>query len=876
MADYTEKATLLLVDKSSKPIDNINKSLLRLQKTATQVQKALSAMGKIDGSNSAVKSLNNLTSAINKTASAAKKLTSVKLNVKMTGASASQLNAMARAAQNYKTSTKGIKTIIGAGGGKGSDYKNLDLLTQKMVGVARASNMANVAIGKIVSNLGKINPQTLRGLGNLGNPNHPINNPPMPPRRGGGGGLGGGGNFWSLRPQGPHLIGFDLQPLQTVLRHFIVDLAREIARGVREGFAEGTKGFDVANNKMLQQQLPADVRNDFRSHAFAASKVNPLFRPDERMDLYAEIATNYKNPRDALKFDAVLDRLLSISFQQGQDRGTAIEGIQQLFRGLGQAGLLQTNTGEFNSQVFDYINAISAAKISEGKQIDWNNVFQFFKQAKTSGQSLSPRELFFNMINAADVGGASGGTQFNMAVTNFTDSMTKKALKAQEDAGLREPGQKVLTGYGGRGGKTPIYSYEAGPLKEQDMFREDYHAWIAKYILGKGGYLDKMGIDLATAQPSTVISALNRLNSNRNSKDFLSKAVLQYQEDLIKAGKFYGPNAISDEGLKAISDQSVWVNYQATIQQTTTLLGLLGDKLSNLINGPLEFVRSIEQSLIDMIEGKSKNQIQDSAFLAGAGALGIGAGVAGVKLLQWLSGALGLNAAATALTTSAGALMRAALMLSGSATAQNMPGGLPGGKNGGGWWAAAAAWATRLTTLGAIATTMTGDTPRDAASTNRQLEYSKRNSREFYNDKIQTLSTKISYIDQQLNDIQARRAANVAAGRPADFGFSVDPTMQGNRLKDDKATLTDQIAQAQASLLATFDEGWGKSAQASQQFGDNAAAALINAGSAFGASAAEAIRAALAQINVNVQQQIPAAAPAPVNTGTNTNLATGG
>lgn len=870
MVDYTEKATLLLIDRSSKQIDVINKSLGRLQKTATQTQKALSAIGKSDGSNSAVRSLNNLTTAINRTASAAKKLSTIKVRVQMSGATSAQMNAMARAMSNYKNSTKGVKTLVGAGGASGS-YKNLDTLAEKLTKVARAANLAAMKIGQVAANTAKINANTLRGLNNLGNPNHPVNNPPRPPRTPGGGGHGGGGApFWSPNPQGPHLIGFDLNPLRTVLHAFVVDLAREIARSVREGFVEGTKGFDVANNKMLQQQLPEGVRNNFRTHAFEASRANPQIRPDERMDLYAEVATNYKNPEDALRFDKALDKIVSISIQQGQSSKEAIEGIQQLFRGLGQAGILQTNTGDFNPQVFDYINAFSSAKISEGKQIDWNQIFQFFKQSKTAGQSISPNELFYALINAADVGGATAGTQFNMNQRTFTGETTKKAIRAQEAAGLRGPSQRVAIGTDGKGRTT--YSLEAGTLKDEELFRENAHQWVQKYIMGKGGFLEKQGIDIATAKPSTVISALNPLSGNRNSQDFLAKAVLQFQEDLIKADKFFGQNGISDEGLKAINDQSVWVNYQATIQQTTTMLGLMGEKLSEVINGPMKLIRDVEQQIIDMINPQSKSNVGGAALIAGAGAGAIGAGFAGVKLLQWLTGAMGLNASAAALTGSAAQLTLAARALMGAAGVNGAMPDVPGGGKKAGLLAGIGGFLARTVPVAVAAYMLTDTSP--GPSRDKLLSSARGQDA----NQIQNWAVQAASLQGQINDIDSQISGNRKAGRADDYGFNFDPIQQKDRLGGDRNMIVEQMNKAQLDLAATLQAGGGRIEAASDQFGPNAASALLGVASAFGETAGAAIRAAMQQVQLqlNAQVPVPAAAPAAVNTGTNTNLATGG
>jgi hypothetical protein len=854
VADYTEKATLLLVDKSSSKIKAINNALRSLQKQAQTTAKALNAIGKSGaGTAQSVKQINSLKKAVDgfsRSAAKAKKTTTFKIKVE--GATVRQLNALSTALGKYKTNSKGLSTIIGSGGSTGGQFRNLNNLTRGLIRVSRVAQSAAQNLALVAQNARSI---PSMGGGRRGGGGGPPAIPRIPPTQPPG-----------FTPRGPQLLGFNLQPLQHVLNSFVVELGHTIVSSMREALVVGAKGFDVARNKEAQQRLSFTDRQAFEEQAFKSYNNNPLIRPDQRLDLYSEVASNFRDPKDALRFDPYIDKAIAVSIQQGKTAEEAIEGVQQLFRGLGQASLLQTNTGAFNTDVFKYIDAFTAATVSEGKQMDWNTIFQFFKQSKTAGQSVSARELFFQLINAADVGGATAGTQFNMNQRTFTGETTKKAINAQEDAGLREPGKMVVSGTDGRGRTTK--SYVAGDLKDEELFRENPHDWIQKYILGPDGYLGKKGIDLNTAKASTVISALNPLSGNRNSQDWLAKAVQQYQEDLIKAEKFLD-NPMSDKEMKDINSQSLWVQYQQTIQTNTTLMGLLADKLKGAVLPVLDTIQGVENYFTNIIAGKTRPQMQDYAFLAGAGGAGIAGGIAGVKLLQWLSGATGLNTAAAALST-------AAAQLSGAAAALN-GGRVPGGAGA----TPAAAAAGGATWMGAIlrsigvagAAYMLTDTAEgpQGSALQQQLQNARRNS---ISNQIQDLSRQLSDVNNQISAVTNQQAQNRAAGRPENFGFTTDPALQLGRLNDNRSQILESLSQSSLDLVNAFDTGTTKIVDAANGFGDSASAKLLGIAGEFGTAAGAAIKAAIGQVQVAVSQGSPGA-PAP-NTGTNTNAATGG
>jgi hypothetical protein len=841
LADYTEKATLLLIDKTSGNVAKINNSLRSLRKEALATQKALNTMG----SARAAKNLSAQAKAMREFANAARRVPKTSsLGVKFKGASPKDINAMSKALGNYKTASKGLKGLIGAGGSTGSNFKGLDLLVTKLIRVARAAGLASNQLAKMKGNIPT-------GGGNIPGSRPPRTPPGMNPS-----------------PNGPRNIGLQLQPLKSLLRSFVVDLGHTIVSSIKDSFVEGLKGFDVASNKELQQRLTPDVRQQFENQAFAASRANPLLRPDQREDLYAEVSTNFKNPTDALKFDKSLDRIIQVSVQQGNTTQQAVEGIAQLFRGLGQAGYLVDNKGNFDPRANAYIDSLTAAKVSEGAQINFNDAFQLLKNAKTSGQSISPREFFFQLLAAADVGASTAGVQLNMATKTFTGETTKKAIAAQEAAGLRGPSTLVPTGKSGKSGAT-TYTLEGGDLKDAELFRENSTEWIRKYILGPDGFLAKQGIDLANANPATVINALDPLSGNRNSDDFLAKAVLQFQEAMIKATKYFD-NPLTDKEIGDISKQSSFVQMMETQQQFTTMLGIAGDRLENTFIPVIDKIGNGFQWVSDLVQGRSKNQMQDYALVGGMAAGGVAAGLGTVGLLKWLSGATGLNTAAVALSASAAQLSAAAAALSGNA----LPGAGPNNGPGGG----GVGNLMKIAAIGVQSYLLGSGIASDKKGVETQINNAKAWSQGVSAWLQKNIGTPRSWLGMSTDNSPAASAAvPLTMAQQVSQGYKTgnytDALTAINNSNQSVEQLGTTVTAGSQEILSAFDTGSTKLGAAADAFGGTAANALMAIASAFGTQAGAAMRAAVGQLGVNVNQTPAAAVP---NTGTNTNIQSGG
>lgn len=832
MADYTEKATLLLIDRSSANINKINAALRKLRKEADATGKALNRMAPTG----AATKISALAKSVNQLARASAKLKRVNLNVQIRGASVNNVRAMARALAMYKSSAKGVNTILGVGG-RSSNFRNLDTLISKLARVARSASMAANQMARLKAN---IPTGRMGGMGAMGS--------------------GRNGNYAF-----PRNIGLEIQPLKSFWRSAVVSLGHTIFNSIRDAFAEGVKGFDVAANKMAQQRLNADQTKQFQDAAFEGGRRFPSFRPDQRMDFYAEVATNFRDPTDALKYDQAIERAIAIAQQQGESADESIEGLTQFFRGLGQAGYLQDQQGNFNNEVFKYIDSYVAAKVSEGAQINWRDAFQFLKYAKTTGQTISPDEFFYQLLAAADVGSSTAGVQANMLAKTFAGETTKKALAAQEEGGLRGPGRMVKSGAVG-GSQTS--SYEGGALVDEELFRENARQWIARHIIGPNGFLAKQGIDLATASPAQVIKALDPLSGNRNADDALAKAVLQFQEAAIKFQK-YKENPLSDDELATISMNSSWVQLQETSAQLVTTFGLLGDKLEGPIIKAIDTVGNMAQSATDFLQGKSRGEVQDYALLAGAGAGAVGGGLLMTKIL---GGIYALTTAGPALNIAAANLTSAAVALGGPAAAA---GGT--GRNNG-----KAGWAALLGPIGAILAA--GAAQTGSAANNPYLNLDDKGRQGARNTARGYSAAQELGPDMQEKSIKLAEAINALAvakktldyanevGISKSSDYYLEAEAQAIHAQTNIESLQASIMDGSAQILAAFEGGATRIEGASGEFGDQAAQRILGVASSFGSAAGSAIRAAIGDLSVTLRQ---GAALAP-NTGTNSNLANGG
>ncbi len=836
MVDYVEKATLQLVDQTSGKVNKINASLRSLRKEAAATQKVLASLGK--GASPA--NLNKTAAALNNIARAAKKIPKrITTTIDVKGANARDVKKMADALAAFKKSNKGLTGLLGSQG-KSHTFSGLDTLVSKLVKVARAANLAQMQLAKVKNNI--------------------------PSNAGQGGGRGGRGGGrppgQNLNPPTPRNIGLSIQPLKSFLRSWLVDMGHTIVSSIKQGFAEGIKGFDIASNKFQQQRFNPIQQAQLEQRAREQSARNPLLRYDQRLDLYAEVASNFRNPLDATRLEPGIDRAVKVSVQQGQSAAEAVEGVATFIRGLGQAGYLQDAKGDFNPEVLKYIDAFTSAKVSEGAQINWNDAFQLLKQAKTSGQSLTPEGFFMQLLAAADVGAPTQGTQLNMATKTFAGETTKKAIQAQEAAGLREEGKLVKSG---AVGKKTTFTYEAGKLKDEELFRENPSDWIRKYILGPGGFLEKQGLS-NSGDTAKVISALDPLSGNRNSDDFLAKAVLQFQEALIKNEKYF-QNPITDKELNNIDATSSWVQWQETTNQLITLFGLVGDKLEGVFIPVINKVGQAADWLTGIVDGRTKGQMQDYALLAGAGAGAIGVGVGATKGLQALWG-FGLPAAAGSLQTAATMLQQAATAL-GASPAGNGAGGPSGGKG-----------SMLRTVLGfaglAGAINIAASIPDNKNDLQKMLDEAGKRSKRWS-----------SWLSD--NGFEPRRWLGMQAGGTEKYGppkpptglsAQIDQQLSDQAMRDRKdadlsvSNLQSSFQDGTAQLQSAFETGTGTLVGGAVQFGSEAGAGILGVATQFGSAAGAAMRAAIGQLNVNVNA--PAAAPAAPNTGTNTNIQSGG
>lgn len=829
MVNFVERATLILNDQSSKPIDKINAALRRMRKEASATQKALSRfrIPNVDGRQAAkvdalAKSLRNL----NKQAAAMKRINA---NIKIGGASAADVGKLTRALNAYQKMSNGLL------GAKQMKFHNLDTLVTKLVRVARSANMAAIAMGKLKTNI----------PGNQFNVR----------------------NYTPRQPNGRSGVNLNLQPLRSLFRSFIVDLGHQLTNAIRYGIGIGTKDLDVAGNKLRQQRLPPELQKTFEDRAFSESQKpgGAGLRAGQRLDLYAELLPNFKNPTDALKFDETINKAIAVSIQQGQTIQQATDGLAQMFRGLGGAGYLVNNDGSMDPRVLKYIDAYTAAKVSEGAQINFRDFFQSLKYGKTTSQALSPQAVFLQLVMAADVGASTSGVQANMLSKSLSaGETTKKALTAQFEAGFREPFREVETG--SVGGKK-VKQLVGGELKDEEMFLSNPLDWIQKYVTGPGGYLEQQGLDVNTASPAQLVKALNPLSANRNADDAISKAVAQMTESLIKLDKFYN-NQLSTDEIIGISDQSSFVTLQETTNKIITTLGVFGDSLEGVVIPILKFVGEAADSITNAIRGTGESSATDYAAVGLAGTGAVIAGKAVTKLIGF-----GLPGAATALNTSAGLLSKAAYSLMGAgggatgnagATAAGAAGAAAGG--GPSWLGLV----TLAASAAAAAVTLRGSVPKtqaDAVATMFQERVGGK-----INGKVMALQMELESKQLRLTQLQAEVAQAKSIGVQGSSNYMLDRTAEIASLTDQTSQLRAEITTGTAELRSIFEQGAAQITQASSNFGPSAGESLLGIASSFGSAAGEAMKSVFGTPSVNVNQST---APIP-NLGTNTNLATGG
>lgn len=824
MVDFVEKATLLLVDKSSGNISKINKNLRRLRSEAEKVQ---AAFRKITGPRigaSSIRSIDKATRSIERLNKASREAKSINLSVNARGLKASQINAMANALNKYKASSRGIKQLPGLNI-RGLNTAPVDRMINRLQALISVAGRAQRALQRVGTAAGNINVPNM-------NPN-----------------------------RNPGRMQLEYGGFRMFMNSMLISLGHTIVNSIARGFAEGAKGFDVAENKLLQQNIPPDQRTELRNNAYAAARENPSFRPDQRMDFYAEVASQFTNATDVLPLEPAIDKAVQLAIQQGETAKEAVDGIAQIIKGLGQAGKLQNVDGTLNKQAIEFIEAYTAAKRSEGAQVNWRDAFQFLKYSKTSGQSLSPEQFFMSLLAAADVGSSTAGVQTNMGIKTFAAETTKKAIALQEKMGLREQGEMVKSGT--NNGRTS-YTYAAGKATESELLREDPNQWLYKYISGPGGYLEKVGIDARTASAAAIIDALDPLSGNRNADDWIAKTILQAQESMIKYQKWVD-NPITAPWLQNIDDQSSWVQLQDTSSRIITLLGTFADKLEGVTIPIIKFFGDQAQALTDLIVNKDPLSPADAATLGVTGA-GLAGGTAlGLKALF---GGFGFKASVSQFSL-------AVNQFSAAVAGQGAGGAAGGGKKGG-----IMALGTRLLGLLGLLQ-LSGSTPRSGPTMSREdatARYQKfMEQAQYLQDLKMELQAIRSYTEkqtqlQQNEDRIAKVQQEIAASQQVNGNTPYLMAKQNElaTLEQLSQTLRSELSSGAAEIQATFNEAASKMGISGHDFGANAGSGILGVAASFGATVGEQIRQAVGNLSVNVKQTVPA------NTGVNTNLATGG
>ena len=333
---------------------------------------------------------------------------------------------------------------------------------------------------------------------------------PTPP----GGPTSWGGGIWGRRGFSPNAS------LADRLQYRGVNVAEQ-------ALATGALGLDRARTQLGMLGLSEE---DQREAEIFAREYSQTFRALNRahiLESVREIIPQFKTTAEAFQFTPELLRIQDWLVLNGATVDQARSGMLKLTRAVGLSSRLTGPEGNLTlAELQKFLEAYLRGAIIGGADVTPDQAFQLVKYMKSIGQTIDVDEMLRMFIAMPDLGASTFGNQSQMFVRQLTGRATKEAMAAQERAGLIRGRIQENTAGGPR-----KFVHES--TVDEELLNMRPMEWVAKHIIGPGGFLQRSGIDPMSSAPGTparIRAALRPLFSNSSADNWINLIVNQIQE----------------------------------------------------------------------------------------------------------------------------------------------------------------------------------------------------------------------------------------------------------------------------------------------------------------------------------------------------------
>ena len=397
----------------------------------------------------------------------------------------------------------------------------------------------------------------------------------------------------------------------------LVDRAQHRAVGLGErSLVEGFFDLDRPRTQleMLTRARPGHqavlTREDLGAAEAAAAELSTTFRSLSRghiLETFRELVPMFNRVDDAFALLPEMLRIQDWQVLQGDTAEKAREGMLSLLRAVGLSGRLIGPDGRLKlDEASGFMDSYLRARMIGGRDITPDQVFQFMKYAKATGQSLSPDALLEAFIAMPDIRGSSFGNQLNMLVRQMTGRATQAAQSAMEAAGLGRITERTQSG---GHGFAPV---------DEELLRSDPSEWFKKHIVGATGVLRRMGIDPMRANSAQIATGLSRFFSNQSAENIANMIVNQQTEWRNQVLNALGID-LSELARRQHTAGSGWHQLQAGRSGLQDVLGAVGENFKRLLNPALEAATDGLKKLARWIDPTTGSPLLSTGVLAGGG-----------------------------------------------------------------------------------------------------------------------------------------------------------------------------------------------------------------------------------------------------------------
>ena len=290
---------------------------------------------------------------------------------------------------------------------------------------------------------------------------------------------------------------------------------------------EGALGLDRSRTQL--GMLGLSEADQAEAERFA-SEFSQVFRALNRahiLESVREIIPQFKTTAEAFQFTPELLRIQDWLVLNGSTVAQARGGMLKLTRAVALSSRLTGPEGNLTLEESQkFLEAYLRGAIIGGADVTPDQAFQLVKYMKSIGQTIDVDEMLRMFISMPDVGASTMGNQTQQFIRQLTGRATKEAMAAQQRAGLITGGMQENTAGGPR-------KFVHQSTIDEELLTRSPMEWVAKHIIGPGGFLSRSGIDPMSSDPGNaarIRATLRPLFSNASADDWINRIVNQIQE----------------------------------------------------------------------------------------------------------------------------------------------------------------------------------------------------------------------------------------------------------------------------------------------------------------------------------------------------------